>query len=160
MIVTNRVALQDELFWQRVPDGLNAIVTKIGASPSTVTEVGAEFVEDYREYFDHWPESHAFAAYDALRLAADAMERAQTIDSDDIIDSLEMADIELASGRYYFPYGHHNPPDGEEVPDYMWHQWPDVPLLFLQYTAIDQPVAEMDVLWPPAYGTINEPVNR
>jgi len=60
----------------------------------------------------------------------------------------------LTSGTYTFPFGENNPTEGF-VPDYMWHQWPDVPLLLLQYTQTNQNSADMAVIWPPTYQTID-----
>jgi branched-chain amino acid transport system substrate-binding protein len=88
---------------------------------------------------------------------ADAIERAGSLDPDAIIQALEETDMELAAGRYYFPYGIKNPPSGD-VPDFMWHQWPDVPLLFLQYTEPNQHSDDVEVIWPAAYRTTDGPI--
>lgn len=158
LLVTTASALDDQKFWQQVPNGVHTIVAQIGPWPSTVTEMGQRFATLYQQYFNRWPEATAFEAYDALRLMADAISRAGTLNADDIIRALETTDVELASGRYTFPYGSTNPPDGENTPHYMWHQWPNPHLLYLQYTEAGQSAREAAVIWPPIYQTVDGPL--
>ncbi|MEZ4712996.1 MAG: ABC transporter substrate-binding protein [Caldilineaceae bacterium] len=160
VLVARQSALDAEAFWTHLPDGTYTVVQKIGPWYSTVTEVGDQFATDYRTYFDRWPESYAFEAYDSLRLLAHAIENAQSLAPDLIIESLESIDIELASGRYYFPYGAQNRPAATDTPAYMWHQWPNVPLLYLQYTEPNQLSSDMSVLWPEVYRTADTPIFR
>ena len=75
------------------------------------------------------------------------------------IAALEETDFDLAAGHYYFPYGSANPPSGD-VPAFMWQQWPDVPLLFLQYTGANQHSDDIEVIWPEAYRTSDGPIVR
>ena len=160
VIVARPSALDTEVFWARLPDGAYTVVQKIGPWYSTVTKMGELFVADYRTYFDHWPESYAFEAYDSLRLLAQAIGDAESLAPDSIIQALEMVDVVLASGRYHFPYGSHNDPAADGVAAYMWHQWPDVPILYLQYTEPNQSSVDMAVLWPLVYRTVDTPVFR
>jgi branched-chain amino acid transport system substrate-binding protein len=153
LLVTNASALNDQLFWSRVPDGVYTVVSKMGPWYSTITVLGAQFVERYRPYFDRWPEAPAFAAYDAVQLAADAIGRANSLVPAEIIAALETSDVELAAGRYTFPYNSNNPPDGKEIPTHLWHQWLDAPLLYLQYSEPNQPASVMPVIWPSVYRT-------
>ena len=158
LLVASANALDDTTFWQQVPDGEFTVVTQIGPWYSTVSPMGRRFAEVYQQYFQRWPEATAFEAYDALWLMVDAIQRAGTLVADDIIGALEKTDLELASGYYYFPYGSTNPPDGQEVPDYMWHQWPDPQLLYLQYTTAGQSARTAPVIWPPIYQTVEGPL--
>ncbi|CAN5861864.1 hypothetical protein BH10CHL1_BH10CHL1_47490 [soil metagenome] len=154
LIVNNSNALDDQLFWQNVPNGIYTIMGRNGPWSSTVPAMGLQFAQAYSQYFNRWPESYAFESYDAVRLAADAITRADTLDPAKIIAALETTDIELASGHYTFPYGSKNPPDGERVPAYMWHQWPDSQILYLQYSEVGEKSADAAVIWPPLYRTI------
>lgn len=158
VLVTRHTALDSTTFWSRLPEGSFTVVQKIGPWTSTVGEIGNQFAADYRTFFDRWPESYAFEAYDSLRLIAYAIEQANSLAPEEIIQALESADVELASGRYYFPYGSQNDPEEAGAPLYMWHQWPDVPLLYLQYTEPNQPSSDMAVLWPEVYRTAQIPV--
>jgi len=150
LVVANQVALDTEKYWQYIPNGNFVIVPRIGPWPSTVGAFGKGFAQNYHELYEKWPEAFAFEAYDSLWLMADAVNRADTLIPDQVINALENADIELAAGRYYFPYGTKDPGEGF-VPDYMWHQWPDVPLLFLQYSEVNQNAEDMTVIWPKLY---------
>jgi len=158
LLVTTPKILEDQLYWQQVPNGYYLIAMQIGPWPSTVTEVGQTFAQQFNQYFQRWPEASAFEAYDAVWLIADAIERAGSLAPDTIISALEESDITLASGRYTFPFNSTSPPDGQSVPMYMWHQWSSPPILYLQYTANNQPASQMRVIWPPAYSKSPDPI--
>lgn len=158
LLVTTPKILDDQLFWQQIPNGNYLIAMQIGPWPSTVTQIGQTFAQHFNQYFQRWPEASAFEAYDAVWLIADAIERAGSLAPDAIINALEESDITLASGHYSFPYGTSTPPDGQSVPHYMWHQWSKPPVLYLQYTAQNQPAAQMRVIWPPEYSAGNGPI--
>lgn len=165
LVVARQNALDHDRFWQEVPNGLETVVGKIGPWHSTVTPIGQEFAERYQKIKGFWPESYAFESYDALRLMADAINRAGTTEPTALIESLENADIELASGRYCFPQGElakqsslQNQSEGAEEDTScgsgehaLWHQWPYAPILFLQYNETNQPSADMNVIWPQAF---------
>jgi len=158
LIVSNAMILNDQRYWQQVPNGVYTVATQIGPWPSTVTALGKQFAIAYQQYFERWPERYAFGAYDAVQLAADAINRAGTLDPAAIITALETADIELASGHYQFPYNSKNPPDGDKVPAYLWHQWLNPQLLYLQYSEAGQAGIEAAVIWPEIYRTIDGPL--
>ena len=158
LLVTTASALDETHFWDQVPDGVYTIVTQVGPSPSTVTTMGQHFADTYHQYFNRWPEATAFEAYDVLWLMTNAIQRAGTLNPDDVIHALEKTDIELASGYYYFPYNSTNPPDGEIIPNYMWHQWPNPPILYLQYAKAGQSRRDAPVIWPPTYQTVAGPL--
>jgi branched-chain amino acid transport system substrate-binding protein len=160
IMVANQVALNHDEYWENVPDGAYAVVPRIGPWAASASATGLEFAEKYRERMGRFPEAYAFEAYDSLRIMADSINRAGSLDADAIIAAIEATDLELAAGRYYFPYGIDNPPEaaGEEV--WMWHQWPEVPLLFLQYTDAGQHSDDINVVWPDTYRTSEGAVIR
>ena len=160
IVVANQVALTHTEFWENVPDGNYAVVPRVGPWSAMATEVGHAFADKYRAQMDRWPEAYAFEAYDALKIMANAIENAGSLDADAIIAALEATDLEGAAGHYTFPYGSSNPPDGVDVPDFMWHQWADVPLLYLQYTEVNQHSDDVEVIWPATYRTSEGPVVR
>ena len=157
IIVTGDHALDDNAFWAAIPDGAGSVVYHDGPWRNTMTATESDFVEQYEEQFGSWPAAHAFAAHDALHLAVDALNRASTWSFPDLVDTLAATDASFSAGHYYFPYHSSNPPVDERTPDFLWHQWPDPPLLFLQYTEPGQSSAEMPVLWPPTYRTVDGP---
>jgi ABC-type branched-subunit amino acid transport system substrate-binding protein len=122
--------------------------------------MGQQFALAYSQYTGRWPEAFAFAAYDAMLLLADAVERAGSLQGPAIVIALENARIQLAAGSYSFPYTSLNPPGADGVPAYLWHQWPDVQTLYLQYTEPGQPTADMPVVWPERYRTVDAPIVR
>ena len=158
LLVTLIMALDEQQFWQEVPDGNFTIALQVGPWYSTVPPLGQQFAQHFAQYFQRWPDAAAFEAYDAVWLIADAIERADTTGADALISALEKTDLTLASGHYTFPYGAANPPDGQKIPAYMWHQWPEPPLLYLQYTAPNQPAEQSTVIWPVAYRSTNGPL--
>lgn len=153
LVVANQVALNHEEFWQNVPDGSCAVVPRVGPWSSSATAEGLAFADKYRAIMGRFPEAYAFEAYDALVLMADAINRAGSLDADDIIAALEATDIDGAAGHYTFPYGIGNDPEDAGEPAFMWHQWPEVPLLFLQYTETGQSSDDIAVIWPDTYRT-------
>ena len=158
LLITNSSALHDAAFWAQAPDGVFTVMSRIGPWPSTTSALGLQFAEKYRGYFDRWPDMHSFAAYDAVRLAADSIERAGSLAPDAIIAALEESDVVLAAGRYRFPYGSTNPPDDPALPAHVWHQWLDAPMLYLQYTEPGQSAMAAPVIWPPSLRTVDAPV--
>ena len=160
IVVANQVALNHDEFWQNVPDGQWAVIPRIGPWASSATQRGLDFADAYRARMGRFPEAYAFEAYDSLHLMADAINRAGSLDPDAIIAALEATDFEGAAGNYYFPYGSDNPPEAAGEPAFMWHQWPEVPLLFLQYTEAGQHSDDVEVIWPDTYRTSEGAVVR
>ena len=99
----------------------------------------------------------AFLAHDAVLLLVDAMQRAPTLRGADLSAALEASDIELAAGRYTFPFGGVNPPDGESIPAYAWHQWLTPPLLYLMTVEESQQPATMPAIWPEYFRSAPQP---
>lgn len=150
--IANQVAIQSDVFWESVPDGNWCAFRKVGLVPALANEVTEEFEAAYREHFDWFPESFALEAHDSMMLMLEAIERAGSLDPDAIIAEIEASDTLLAQGHYYFPYGTGNPvPDDQ--PDWMWHQWPEPAVLFLQYFEVGQDGDDAAVVWPETYQT-------
>jgi ABC-type branched-subunit amino acid transport system substrate-binding protein len=149
--IANQVAIQPQ-FWEAVPGGNWCAFRKVGLVPALANDVTKAFEAKYREKFGIFPESFALEAYDSMKLMAYAIETAGSLDPDAMIEALENVDIVLAQGRYYFPYGSDNPVP-EDVPDWMWHQWPDPAVLFLQYFEEGQTASEAAVVYPEVYQT-------
>ncbi len=158
LLVATSQILDDTQYWQQIPNGNFVIAMQIGPWPSTVTLMGQTFAQEFNQYFQRWPEASAFEAYDALWLLSNAIDRADSLAPNAVISALERTDLTLASGHYTFPYGSLNPPNGNDIPSYMWHQWPDPQILYLQYTEPNQPATQMEVVWPPIYRTTDAPL--
>ncbi|MBK8050464.1 MAG: ABC transporter substrate-binding protein [Anaerolineales bacterium] len=160
LLVQGRSALDGPTFWQRLPDGAFTVVGRRGPWQSSLSEIGQAFLERYRTALGQLPESIAFTSHDAVLLLVDAAKRADSLAPADIVSALEAADTPLAGGRYRFPYGTQQPASNQAFPAYLWHQWPDPPLLYLQYREANQDPATIDVIWPLVYRTILDPILR
>ena len=152
--VTNHLAFQSTQYWNNVPDGNFCAYDRVGTAPSLYNELAAELDRRYLEDFGDILVSFAMEAYDSVWLMADAMRRANSYrDADAIVAALELSDIELSQGRYYFDYGSHNPDLPEGEPAYMWHQWPVPVVTVMQYFEPGQSGLEAAVVYPPVYQT-------
>lgn len=147
----SRRALDPSAFGLRHQLDVGSIVARRGPWPSTTPEMGRQLFDRFRQSGLAWPEMSAFLAHDALLLLIDAMQRAPTLRGGDLIVALESSDVELAAGRYTFPFGAARPPDDENTPTYAWHQWMTPPLLYLTITEKGQSPATMPVIWPEQY---------
>jgi len=155
-VIRSERALDGPAFWSRVPLGAGTIVERKGPWPATQNAGTEAFATRYARLNPKWPAMSSFLAHDALLLFIDAIGRATSLRGMDLVKALEESDIELAAGRYSFPYGSTRPPDGQTTPAHFWHQWTNPPLLYLHYTQDLQDPATMDVIWPSIYRTAPE----
>jgi hypothetical protein len=102
-----------------------------------------------------WPEAHAFAAYDAIYLLADAISEAPSLAGRDLINTLEQCDDLLTSGHVTFAASSHTSAQATQ-PSYLWHQWQESQILYLQYTYPNQPADAMAVIWPVEHRPLND----
>ncbi len=149
--IANQVAIQPQ-YWEAVPGGNYCAFRKVGLVPSLANDITKTFEEEYRKRFGIFPESFALEAYDSMMIMANAIEEAGSLDPDAMITALEATDITLAQGHYYFPYGSDNPVPADQ-PDWMWHQWPDAAVLFIQYFEEGQSATDAAVVYPEVYQT-------
>jgi len=151
--IANQVAVNSEAFWQNVPDGNYCVFRYIGSVQALYNDRTLAFATEYMSRTGKSrAETYAMEAYDSLIIMADAIGRAGSVDPDAIIAAIEATDLVGAQGRYYFPYGNSNPVPGD-VPAYMWHQWPDPPILMLQYFEVNQTPHDAAVVYPAIYRT-------
>ena len=152
--VTNHLAFQSEQYWKTVPDGNYCAFDRVGTIPSLYNELAQELDRRYREDFGDVLVSFAMEAYDSVWLMADAMHRADSYsDPDAIVAALEVTDIDLSQGRYYFSFGSHNPVLPEGTPAYLWHQWPAPVVTVMQYFEQNQAALDAAVIYPETYQT-------
>ncbi|MFO7634090.1 MAG: ABC transporter substrate-binding protein [Caldilinea sp.] len=156
----SRRALDPAAFGLRSQPGVGSIVARRGPWPSIATEAGRYLFDRFRQSGMTWPEMSTFLAHDALLLLVDAMQRAPSLGGTDLINALESSDIELAAGRYTFPYGLTQPPDGETAPVHAWHQWMTPPLLYLMVAEEAQDPATLPAIWPESYRSLPGPLPR
>ena len=159
LIVNNESALDSTRFWRIVPNGVGTVVSRIGPWHKTITPMGQTFALKYANYFGHWPEYYAFAAYDSVHLLADALKHSETPSGDNLRQAIADTDAMLASGEYFFPYTAPRSDNEASKPDYLWNQWPDIHTLYLQYDEAGQPSSDMPIVWPESYRSIDGPLS-
>jgi ABC-type branched-subunit amino acid transport system substrate-binding protein len=150
LIVQNATALDSRQFWADVPKGNGTIVMRQGGWSSTLTQQGEGFAAKYRQLMGHWPESYAFDSYDAVYLLADTLRDARSWKGSELVAALEATHDDLSSGNITFGITSRSPRKNDQ-PAYLWHQWQDAQMLFLQYTAANQDADNMSVIWPSRY---------
>jgi branched-chain amino acid transport system substrate-binding protein len=160
LLLAGRAALDSTRLWELAPAGELTAVIRRGPWYTSLNDIGRAFYEKYRLLSNQWPEWPAFAGYDSLYLLAAAAAQADTVQPAALLPALEATDLTLAGGRYLFPYGSANPPDGVAAPASWWHQWLDPQMLILQYRTAQQDDSTLDVVWPPLYSTVDGPVLR
>ena len=148
------VALESESFWRNVPDGNYCFVRRIGLPPQLYNDIALEFLADYEARTGkEGAESYAFAAYDAVRIIAQAITEAGTTDPNDIIAALEEISYEGALGTITFPINSRNTPQDAGVDPKWWHQFPDPAVTVVQYQQHGEDSVGATVVFPHTYQT-------
>lgn len=140
-------------YWENVGDcGQYAFFTYVGLPRSLWNEKTEAFMANFEERYGTTPGAPALEAYDATQILLQAIEDASSTEPADIIQALENMEYTGALGNIWFEYGSANPvPD--DMPDWMWHQWPTPTVMILQYTEMGQSVDEATVVYPPERAT-------
>ena len=148
------VALESESFWRNVPDGNYCFVRRIGLPPLLYNDIAHEFLAEYEARTGkEGAESYAFAAYDAVRIIAQAITEAGTTDPNDIIAALEEISYEGALGTITFPINSRNTPQDAGVEPKWWHQFPDPAVTVVQYQQHGEDSVGATVVFPHTYQT-------
>ena len=148
------VALESESFWRNVPDGNYCFVRRIGLPPLLYNDIAHEFLAEYEARTGkEGAESYAFAAYDAVRIIAQAITEAGTTDPNDIIAALEKISYEGALGTITFPINSRNTPQDAGVEPKWWHQFPDPAVTVVQYQQEGEDSVGATVVFPHTYQT-------
>jgi len=150
LIVQNLAGLNSTQFWSDVPNGNGTVVMRTGAWSSTLTQRGQEFAAKYNQYLGRWPEAYAFASYDAVSLLASSLKAAHSWNGNEIVASLEQVNEPLSNGVVSFAVSSITPLKSDQ-PAYLWHQWQESQVLYLQYTEANQSADAMSVIWPPRF---------
>ena len=148
------VALESDSFWRNVPDGNYCFVRRIGLPPLLYNDIALEFLAEYEARTGkEGAESYAFAAYDAVRIIAQAITEAGTTDPNDIIAALEEISYEGALGTITFPINSRNTPQDAGVDPKWWHQFPDPAVTVVQYQQQGEDSVRATVVFPHTYQT-------
>ncbi|MYC96609.1 MAG: ABC transporter substrate-binding protein [Caldilineaceae bacterium SB0661_bin_32] len=150
----DHVALESDAFWTNVPDGNYCFVRRIGLPPQLYNDAAHSFLAEYEARTGkEGAESYAFAAYDAVRVIAQAIDEAGTTDAQAIIAALEEITYEGALGTITFPINSRNSPEEAGVDPKWWHQFPDPAVTVVQYQQEGEDSVGATVVYPPTYRT-------
>lgn len=140
-------------FWETVGDGGQYVFfSYVGLPKALWNEKTEAFVTNYRERYGQEPGGPAMEAYDATYLVVAAIKETGSTDPEAIIEALENIKVTGVLGEIWFEYTSQNPvPDN--VPDWMWHQWPRPNVLILQYVEVGQSVDEANIVFPVELAT-------
>ena len=126
-------------YWKNLGEKGNYATFIIYYHPTMkLTPRGEAFRTRYREQFKEEPVYGALNAYAQVMLLADAMNAAKSDKPDDIVKALLGGKFTGWNGIITFPKG-----EGA-----YWQQWTP-PMLFLQYTKVEQPFPEAKIVFPP-----------
>ena len=148
------VALESSSFWRNVPDGNYCFVRRIGLPPQLYNDIAHDFLAEYEARTGkNGAESYAFAAYDAVRIIAQAITEAGTTDAQAIIATLEEISYVGALGTITFPVNSNNTPEQAGVDPKWWHQFPDPAVTVVQYQHEGEDSVGATVVYPQTYRT-------
>ena len=152
--ICDHVALVSDAFWSNVPDGNYCFVRRIGLPPPLYNEFAHSFLASYEARTGKvGAESYAFAAYDAIRIIAQAVTEAGTTEPGALISALENITYEGALGTITFPINSGNTPQQAGVDPKWWHQFPDPAVTIVQYQVQGEDSEGAAVVYPPTYRT-------
>ena len=147
-------ALESNSFWRNVPDGNYCFVRRIGLPAQLYNDVALDFLAEYEARTGkEGAESYAFAAYDAVKILAQAITEAGTTDSGAIIATLEEITYVGALGKITFPVNSSNTPEQAGVDPKWWHQFPDPAVTVVQYQHEGEDSVSATVVFPETFRT-------
>jgi branched-chain amino acid transport system substrate-binding protein len=153
-MLCDQIALESKAYWTNVPDGNYGFMMRVGLPPQLYTDVAKAFVESYKKKTGKKvPESYAFEAYDSIRIIAQAIKEAGSIEGQAIITALEKIKYVGALGTITFPYNRSNPPEKNNMDAKWWHQFPEPAITMVQYQKSGQDSTEATVVYPQQYKT-------
>lgn len=150
------IAAESEAWWRAVPDGVGCVFLLAGPTPASYNELTSSVADRFIEDFDREPAAWVFTSYDAIRLIADAIERAGSTEPMAIVEALEQTTYSGTLGDYSFPYNSTNPLP-EDEPGWKWHSPVDPALSLFQYFEAGQNVHDAAVVWPQERQTHDTP---
>ena len=142
MLVSYDLPVRAE-YWKNLGDKGNYLAYIVYYHPTMkLTERGEAFRKAYQEQFKEEPVYGAFNAYIQIVLLADALNAAKSDKGADLVKALLNNKFEGWNGTISFTRG--------EGP--YWQQW-SPPILFTQYTKLEQPFADVKIIFPPELKT-------
>jgi branched-chain amino acid transport system substrate-binding protein len=142
MLVSYDVPQRPE-FWKTVGEKGNHLSFIVYYHPTMkLPPRGEAFRKRYIAQFKEDPVYGAFNGFTQVMLLADAMNAAKSDKGEDIAKALLSNKFDGWNGTISFTRG-----DGP-----YWQQWTP-PMLFTQYTRVEQPFADVKIIYPPEFKT-------
>ncbi|SEH12950.1 branched-chain amino acid transport system substrate-binding protein [Natronorubrum sediminis] len=114
---------------------------------SEITDATQPFVQEYADEFGSYPQDMGYNTYDAVRIFAEAVEAAGTVDSEELVSELEDIEHEGASGYIEF-----HDSDDEFAHDLVFN--PETPTaVYFQWQTTDDGEPVREVIWPEEHAT-------
>jgi len=128
-------------FWETAGEAGLFTITKRGFHPLLgATPAIQQFQRTFEERYGRTPTFAAMEAYDAIKVLAAAIEQAGSTDPDAIVAALEQIEYDGVLGTIYF--------STQREPAYMYHQWPGIRAVLIQYTEVGQKPDDAHMIWP------------
>jgi ABC-type branched-subunit amino acid transport system substrate-binding protein len=125
-------------FWKNVSEGGNLLVGFGPYHPHMAQpELGRKVAAAYKSKTGFDPNRLLFQASDSLFVLAEAIKNGKSAAPDAVIKALEALKWTGTRGEITF---------SEEKSEYRYHQWIDIPYVFYQYTAVNQPLADSRII--------------
>jgi len=108
------------------------------------TDLTEPFVKKYTETYNRTPSYVALEGYDSILIIAEVIEKIGGTEPDKIIQTLEEGSFKGTRGIMEFP---------SDKSLGVWYHNAQSPMLFLQYTEVNQPVEESEIVYPKDVAT-------
>lgn len=133
-------------FWETVGGAGQYVLIKNSFYPGvSFTSKTKTFLDNFERRFKRAPILPALEAHDAVMTIAKAIQKAGSTESQAIIQAMEEMNFEGLRGTISF--------SKEKNPEWLYHQYTDIPVLILQYTQANQDPNTSPILWPPRLKT-------
>ena len=136
-------------FWNTMgADGKYVIGNPAGLPGKPDTPLSRTFAKAYLEATNRPANAVAMEGYDGVMVIAEAIKAANATDPKKITEALRNVKWEGTRGTIYFSQ--------KTSPDWMFQQWPEVPIFVIQYDQENQAPGDAQILWPKGQKTISE----
>ncbi|MFC4148126.1 ABC transporter substrate-binding protein [Micromonospora mangrovi] len=127
-------------YWKALGEhGLHMVwpATQFSPSWSGLTSIGRWFVDRYRTVYGTMPPDTALNAFTDITIIAQALEKAERVGREELIDALENGTFDTWRGPVSFQRG-----------ETHWHHSPP-PVVLQQYQEMDQDISTVPIVYPP-----------
>ncbi|QSX00175.1 ABC transporter substrate-binding protein [Haloterrigena alkaliphila] len=124
-----------------------AVGFSVATEQSEITDKTQGFVQNYAETFGTYPQDMGYYTYDAIYLFAETVESTGTLDTDELIPSLEDVSYTGVSGTTDF-----YDPDHVHAHDRFWDE-DDPTGIYFQWQENDDGEGVREVIWPDEHKT-------